>query len=93
MRTDYILDSNFDLIYNNNGDGFLIGNSDQTNKAVNILVGKGGIRNYIRIGADIRNELNGKLDQNVKRKILESFKRDGYNLRGITFDGDQINIP
>ena len=90
-RKDYLLNEDFDLVIQN-GD-FYIGTSDQNNKAINVLVGKGGIRQYVRIGVNITQELNGILNQGTKRLILESFKRDGYNLRDIRFDGDQIIIP
>ena len=91
MRTDYLLDTDYDMIIRN-GD-FAVGISDQNHKAVNILSGKGGIKQYVRIGVNIREELNGILNQDVRRRILESFKRDGYNLRNIRFEDEEIIIP
>jgi len=89
-RNDYILDNNFDMVIKN-GD-FYVAQSDQNHKAVILMSAAGQIRQFVKIGVDIQKELNGILDQKMKRRILTSFKQDDYNLRGISFENSQINI-
>lgn len=91
MRTDYILDESFDIIIRDND--FVVDDADRTNKVVNIMANKGHFNQYPRIGCNIQQELNGILNQNVRRRILESFKLDKYNLKGIRFVNNQIYLP
>lgn len=90
-RQDYLLDDTYDLIISN-GD-LSVGTSDQNHKAVLLMTNKGQVRQWVRIGVGINQEINGILNQNTKRMILETFKQDGYGIMGITFSGDTIIIP
>jgi hypothetical protein len=54
---------------------------------------KGQVRQWVRLGVGIEKEINGILNQNTKRTILETFKQDGYGILGITFTNNTINIP
>ena len=91
MRQDYILDENFDLVIKNND--LFISKSSANHKAVMLWSDKGMIRNYVKIGVGISSEINGVLDQKLRRNILATFKQDGYSVKGITFEGGKINIP
>jgi hypothetical protein len=91
MRQDYLIDKNYDLLIQ--GGDLVVGQSDQNHKAVILMANKGQIRQYVRIGVNINQEINGILNQNTKRLILESFKQDGYGIQGISFSGGGINIP
>jgi len=90
MRQDYLLDENLDLIIRN-GD-LAVGNSDQNHKLVHLLASKGHVRQYVKIGAGVYQELNGIMGQNLQRTILQSFKLDGYDLRGIDIVDNEIII-
>ncbi len=90
-RADYLIDQNYDLVISN-GD-LSVGVSDQNHKSVLLMANKGQVRQWVRLGVNISQEINGILNQNTKRLILETFKQDGYGIIGISFDGDTISIP
>lgn len=90
-RKDYLMTDTYDY-YIQDGD-FKVGVSDTAHKQILCLARKGHIRDYVRLGVGIHDFLNGIMNEDVSVRILETFKQDGYNVRGIILGDDTIYIP
>jgi len=90
---DLILDSNNDLILENND--FAIGQSDDQNIEAIMLAEKGQFYEFPLLGYGIRRKLNGSINILTERKLIrENLSFDNYNVKllNIIGSGDNLEI-
>lgn len=90
MAKDILLDDNNDLQIQN-GD-FVIGDNDlQLAKHV-LTAFKGEYKNAPTVGVGIALLKGGQLTQRFKREVQLQLESQGLTLKGILFDGEELNI-
>ncbi|MOA24163.1 hypothetical protein D3C78_1448320 [compost metagenome] len=82
MRTDFLLDDDFDLI--DDGDEWLEGESDQQHVELLVLFEKGQLREFPFVGFGIERRLKSVADpKRFNRELKVELENDGYNSANI----------